>query len=320
MTRLPSGEAGQRTSQRGFRLVSILMSWIAYEKPKTISEAMSLLGKAEGRGRLIAGGTDLVLQLKRGERQAGLLIDISGVPELKMIEAEGGWIRIGAAVTHAEAARHPLIMQEAKALAEGCGRVGSPQIRNIATLAGNIVSAQPAADSAIPLMALESEIKIVSPKSEQWLPLEEAYQGIGLSSVDATKEMVTEIRFKKMGRNGATAFFRLERRKALTLPMLNGALAVHFDPSLSRMTKARIAIGPVANKPYRARRVESYLESVAIQPEAIAEAARIASEEAAPRTSLIRGGAAYRKEMVRLYMARTIQGIVDEAKQWEQTR
>jgi len=285
------------------------MNWIAYEKPKTLSEAMSLLGEAEGRGRLIAGGTDLVLQMKRGTCQADLLIDISGVPELKRIETEGDWVRIGAAVTHAEAAKHPIIKQEVKALAEGCAQVGSPQIRSIATLVGNIVSAQPAADSAIPLMALESEIKVESQKSERWLPLEEAYLGIGLSSIDATREMVTEIRFRKMGLNGVTEFFRLARRKALTLPMLNGALAVCFDPSLSRMTKARIAIGPVASRPYRARRAESYLESVVISPETIAEAARIASEEADPRTSLIRGGAAYRKEMVRLYIARAIQNI-----------
>ena len=100
--------------------------------------------------------------------------------------------------------------------------------------------------------------------------------------------------------------------------MLNGALAIRFDPSLSRMEKARIAIGPVANKPYRARGAEAYLESVAISPEAIAEAARIASEEANPRSSLIRGGGAYRKEMVRLYLTRTIQSLVDETKKREQ--
>ena len=293
------------------------MNWIAYEKPESLSEALTLLEKAGGKGRLIAGGTDLVLQMKRGAYRADLLVDITGIPGLKKIEEEEGWIRIGASVTHAEVEKHPLIRREAKALSEGCGRMGSPQIRNIGTLAGNIVSAQPAADGAIPLMALDAEIKVVSASSERWLPLEEAYQGIGLSAVDATKEMVTEIRFKKMGKNGATGFFRMARRKALTLPMLNGALAILFDPSLSRMEKARIAIGPVANKPYRARRAEAYLESVAISPESIAEAARIASDEAHPRTSLIRGGAAYRKEMVRLYLTRTIQSLVDGTKKRE---
>jgi CO/xanthine dehydrogenase FAD-binding subunit len=155
------------------------MNWIAYEKPESLSEALTLLKKAEGKSRLIAGGTDLVLQMKRGVYHADLLVDITGIPGLKKIEEDEGWIRIGASVTHAEVEKHPLIRREAKALSEGCGRMGSPQIRNIGTLAGNIVSAQPAADGAIPLMALDAEIKVVSASSERWLPLEEAYQGIG---------------------------------------------------------------------------------------------------------------------------------------------
>ena len=296
------------------------MNWSGYEKPEALSEALTLLEKAGGKGRLIAGGTDLVLQLKRGLCRAELLVDITGIQGLKKIDEEDGWIRIGAAVTHAEAAKNPLIRKEAKALSEGCGQVGSPQIRNVGTLAGNIVSAQPAADGAIPLMALDAEIKVVSKSSERWMALEDAYRGVGLSAVDATKEIVTELRFRKLGKDGATGSFRMAKRKALTLPMLNGALAIIFDPSLSRMEKARIAIGPVAIKPYRARRAEACLESVEICPESIAEAARLAAEEADPRTSLLRGSGAYRKEMVRLYLTRTIQRIVDETKKREQVR
>jgi carbon-monoxide dehydrogenase medium subunit len=296
------------------------MNWIAYEKPRRLDEALTLLETAQGKGRLIAGGTDLVLQMQRGERHAALLVDITGIPEFDRIEAQDGWIHIGAAATHAQVARNPLIRQEAQALAEGCLQMGSPQIRNMATLAGNIVSAQPAADSAIPLLALEAEIRVVAKGQERWLPLEEAYLGIGLSAVDATREIVTEIRFRKQEDRSATGFFRLARRKALTLPMLNGALAVRFDPASSRLEKARIAIGPVATRPYRAKRAEAYLESHPLSPDTIAEAARIAAEEAAPRDSLIRGGAAYRKEMVRIYLNRTLQGMVDEARKEEQGR
>ena len=106
------------------------MNWIAYEKPESLSEALTLLEKAGGKGRLIAGGTDLVLQMKRGAYHADLLVDITGIPGLKKIEEEEGWIRIGASVTHAEVAKHPLIRREAKALSEGCDQMGSPQIRN----------------------------------------------------------------------------------------------------------------------------------------------------------------------------------------------
>jgi aerobic carbon-monoxide dehydrogenase medium subunit len=296
------------------------MNWTAYKKPRDLSEALTLLEQAGGRGRLIAGGTDLVLQVKGGKIHADLLVDITGIPRLKQIEEEDDWIRIGALVAHAEVAKSPLIRREAKALSEGCGQVGSPQIRNMGTLAGNIISAQPAADGAIPLMALDAEIRVVSKSSERWMPLEEAYRGIGCSAVDATREIVTEIRFKKLGRNGVTGFFRMAKRKALILPSVNGAVAILFDSSLRRVEKARIAIGPVANKPYRARGAEASLESAELSPESIADAARIASEEANPRTSLLRGSGIYRKEMVGLYLTRTIQGMLNETKKREPVR
>lgn len=285
------------------------MTWIAYQKAKSLSEALTLLERAAGKGRLIAGGTDLILQLKQGQYHADFLVDISGIEGLKKIQEEDGWVRIGAAVTNGEVAQNPLILREAMALAEGCRNIGSPQIRNMATLVGNVISAQPAADGAIPLMALEAELKVVSKGKERWIALEEAYQGIGVSTVDATKEIATEVRFKKMGKNRATGFFRMARRKALALPILNGAIALLLNPSENRIERARIALGPVGPKPLRTRRAEGYLESEEVSPEVLKEVGRIASEEASPRTSL-RGSAEFRKEMVRIYVVRTLERIL----------
>jgi carbon-monoxide dehydrogenase medium subunit len=256
----------------------------------------------------MAGGTDLILQLKRGEHRADLLVDITGINELKKIQEENGSIRIGAGVTHAEVAKSPLIQREAKALAEGSGHMGSPQIRNMATLIGNVISAQPAGDGAIPLMALEAELKAVSKKSERWIGLEEAYRGIGHSAIDPTQEIVTEVRFKKLGEIGHSGFFRMARRKALALPILNGAVVILFHHSKRRIEKVRIALGPVAEKPFRPKRAEAYLESNEISHECLLEACQIASEEANPRDSL-RGSASYRKEMVRVQLFRTIKRI-----------
>ena len=194
------------------------MNWIAYERPKSISEALTLLEQAGGRGRVIAGGTDLVLQLRQGQQAADLLVDITGIDELKRIEEVDGWIRIGAAVTHAEVAKHSLIQKEAAALAQGCAQVGSPQIRNAATLVGNVISAKPAGDGAIPLMALEAEMIVASKDGERSVSMEEMYRGIGLSSINASSEVATEVRFRKLGEKGRTRFFRMARRKALTLP------------------------------------------------------------------------------------------------------
>jgi CO/xanthine dehydrogenase FAD-binding subunit len=287
------------------------LNWIAYQRPKDILEALEFLEHAGGRGRVVAGGTDLVLQLKRGEYHLDHLVDITGIQELGQILEENGWIRIGAGVTHAEVAKNRLILREAIAIAQGCGQVGSPQIRNMGTLVGNVISAQPAADGAIPLMALEAELKVVSKEGERWIPMGEVYQGIGRSAVDSTKEVAVEVRFKKSVDHRRTSFFRMASRKALTLPILNGAVAIVFNPLTNQIEKARIAIGPVAERPFRAVKAEFFLESKGIFNVDFFEAARIASEEANPRTSP-RGSAFYRKEMVRVNLIRTIGKILEE--------
>lgn len=286
------------------------MNWKAYHKPKSVAEALILLDQAEGKGRIIAGGTDLVLQLRQGEPTAEFLVDMTEIGELKDIRAHDGWMHIGAAVTHSEVAKNALIRKEALVLAEGCAKVGSPQIRNVATLAGNVITARPAGDGAISLMALEAQIKVVSKTGEHWIPIEETYRGVGRSSIDSTREIATELTFRILGEKRRTKFFRMSRRKALTLPIVNGAVAILLSSPANRIQKARIALGPVAEKPFRARKAEAYLESAEISPESILEAARIASEEARPRTSLLRGTDLYRKEMIRLYLVRALQELL----------
>jgi CO/xanthine dehydrogenase FAD-binding subunit len=288
------------------------MNGFTYQRPKDISEALQFLVEAGGRGRVIAGGTDLVLQLKEHQREVDLLVDISGLEELKQIEERDGWIRIGAGVTHADVEKSRLIQREAKALAEGCAQVGSPQIRNMGTLVGNVISAQPAGDGAIPLTALEAEIRVQSQSGEHWVSMEEAYRGVGRSAIDSAREVATEVRFRRCEGKGRSGFFRLARRKALALPILNGAVALLRNPSFNRIDKARIALGPVAERPFRPRKAEALLESGELSSELILEAARIASEEASPRSNLLRGGDVYRREMIRVYLTRTIQKLLKD--------
>lgn len=287
------------------------MYWQDYQKPGDVGEALALLAQAKGRGRVIAGGTDLLLQLRQEQYVADLLIDITGIEELRQIREQDGWIQVGAAVSHTQVAKHPLIRKEARALAQGCSLVGSPQIRNMATLVGNVITAQPGGDGAIPLVALEAEIKVVSTDGGHWVPVEKTYRGIGLSYINPSREIATQVRFKKPGSAGQTRFFRMARRKSLSLPVLNGAVVILRDPSRGRPQKARIAIGPVAEKPFRPRRAEAFLESRKISPEIIPEAARIAAEEGNPRTSRVHGSDTYRKEMLRLYLTRTLRELME---------
>jgi CO/xanthine dehydrogenase FAD-binding subunit len=288
------------------------MNGFTYQRPKDISEALQFLVEAGGRGRVIAGGTDLVLQLKEHQREVDLLVDISGLEELKQIEERDGWIRIGAGVTHADVEKSRLIQREAKALAEGCAQVGSPQIRNMGTLVGNVISAQPAGDGAIPLTALEAEIRVQSQSGEHWVSMEEAYRGVGRSAIDSAREVATEVRFRRCEGKGRSGFFRLARRKALALPILNGAVALLRNPSFNRIDKARIALGPVAERPFRPRKAEALLESGEISSELILEAAQIASDEASPRSSLLRGGDVYRTEMIRVYLTRMFRKLLED--------
>ena len=275
-------------------------------------EALDLLHQAAGGGRVIAGGTDLILQLKRGKHHAELLVDITDIAELKHIHDENDYLRIGAGMTHADVAKTPSIQREAKALAEGCAQMGSTQIQNMATLVGNVVTARSAADGAIPLMALDAELNVASKEGRRWLPIKQVYRGVGTSAVDPRREIVTEVRFRKLGEWSGTGFFRTAMRKTFAFPLLNGAVALLFYPSTQRIKEARIAIGAVAEKPFRSRKAEAILESRETSPEMILEASRAASDEFSPGTSL-RGSALYRKEMVRVGLSRTIGRILEEA-------
>ena len=286
------------------------MIWKDYQKPKSHCEALDLLVQAGGKGRVIAGGTDLIPKLRKRAYACDLLVDITGIEELGRVWEEDGFIHIGAAVTHAEIATDPVILKGADILARGCSKVGSPQIRNMGTLMGNVINAQPAADGAIPLVALESELKVVSRTGERWLSIDEVYRGLGLSSIDPMREIASEIRFKKIGETDRTGFFRMSRRKALTLPVLNGAVVVLLDPSTKGIREARIALGPVAETPLRARAAEAFLKSNEASRDVFLEAARMASEESRPRTSYLRGSSAYRKEMVRVFLERTLLGLL----------
>lgn len=164
-----------------------------YVMAKEAGEALRLLAGYEGRGRIIAGGTDLVLDLQSGKYQADCLVDITGIPGLAETKLCEGVLEVGAAVTHNHAAESPLIRQYAYALAKASHSVGSNQIRNCSTIGGNIVNGQPAADSAVALAALGASVEVMSEYGTELLSMDRLYAGFGKSTVDSTKSLVTKI-------------------------------------------------------------------------------------------------------------------------------
>ncbi|MCS7286010.1 MAG: xanthine dehydrogenase family protein subunit M [Anaerolineae bacterium] len=275
-----------------------------YLFPRSVEEALELLERYGGEARIIAGGTDLVLQLKRGEVSAGVLVDITRIPEIRGIREEDGYIWIGATTTHQEVAESPLIQARASLLARACRSIGSLQIRNVGTIGGNLVNAMPAADSVIALLALDAEVEIASKDGTRWVPITEFHRNVGECCINPCIELVKGVRFRPLGENEGSSFQRLARRRALILPILNVGVVAGWDEG--RFSRVAIAIGPVAPVPFRARKAEEFLKGSPISLENIEEAARLAQEEAQPRSSLLRGSAEYRKDMVKVLVRRAL--------------
>ncbi|MCQ1529611.1 FAD binding domain-containing protein [Lutispora saccharofermentans] len=267
-----------------------------YLIPKNVEEAIDYLCRYSGKAKVIAGGTDLMLWIKEGKVQANALIDITEIDELRHIEFTESEMIIGAAVTHAEIASNENIKKCFPCLSDGCRYVGSPQIRNIGTVGGNIVSAQPAADSAIPLIALGAVCEILTEDGLRKDPLEELYAGVGKSKIDSTREILIRIIVPRPDSRYGTSLTRFAPREALALPIANTAVKLEIEDNIIK--DIRIAMAPVATTPLRPKKAEQYLLGRDIQtPEIFKEAAKIAAGEANPRDSLLRGSSKYRKAL-----------------------
>lgn len=282
------------------------MHWDKYYRPETLEEALAILGRLREKTKVIAGGTDLLTQIRKKEQEVEALVDITRIPGLGEIRMEGGIIRIGALVTHGEAARSPLIRTKALALAEGAGWVGSPQIRNMGTIGGNIVSGQPGADATIPLLALGASVRMVSQAGERTVPLAAFFTGPGKTVLDGRSEILAEISFRALGENEASATFRLAKRKALALPILTASVVVSLDKVKKRFDHVRIGLGPVAPVPFRPEGAEAVLASAPISDELIRKAGQRAAEESNPRSNPLRGSETYRRNMVAALVERGI--------------
>ncbi len=284
-----------------------------YLQPATAREALDILSEFDGRALIVAGGTDVIPLLRRGDLQADALVDITRLPDMNSIKVEGDWICLGGLVTHGQVCSSPLIREKAALLAEAAGAVGSPQIRNVATIAGNLVSGQPAADAALPLLALDSRVTVLSPKGTREIPLEEFFLGQGRTAVDPRREILTQIRFPALQKNQGGAFLRLSPRKSLSLPILAVASVVTMEPEKKNIREAAIALGPVAPVPFRAGKTEAGLRGAPLTKKTLARAAEDAFDESRPRSSLLRGSVEYRKEMVKVLVTRALSKAAAQA-------
>lgn len=281
--------------------------WREYLFAPSVDEALRILAEHRGEARLIAGGTDLVLQCQRGECPARAVVDITRIPGLHDITEQDGWVVLGAAVTHAQAAASPVLRNKGRILADACRVVGGPQIRSAGTVVGNLITALPAADAALALIALHAEAEVVSAGGRAWLPLVGFHEGIRRCRVDPCQQMVVHLRFRGLSQEHRCAQERLARRKVHALPVMN--VAVVGTVREGAFADMRIAVGPVATRPLRVWEVEAFLEGQPAEAAVVREAATRAATLCHPRDSLLRGSGEYRRQLVGVMVRRALERI-----------
>jgi len=269
-----------------------------YVLPASIEEAVDCLQVHRGAARVIAGGTDVLPDMRDGKQNPRCLVDITRIPGLNEIEITAEWIQVGAAVTFARIKDEPFFKQHVHALADAAGCVGAVGIQTAATWVGNIVQAMPAADGAVVALALEAELCIVDRGGARWEPVERTFAGPGQSTIDPTRQLITHLRFPLTSTSTGTAWRRIGRRPSLVLPILNCAVKLRLDEASKRIGRAVIALGPVAPTPFRARQAEAWLVGKPPTPEVFAQAAGLAQTESNPRSSVMRASREYRLEVI----------------------
>ncbi|HYO87120.1 MAG TPA: FAD binding domain-containing protein [Candidatus Limnocylindrales bacterium] len=282
--------------------------WKAYYSVTSIGEALALLAEHGDHARVIAGGTDILIEMDRGQRPGiEALIDISRVPGLDQIRLYGDTIALGALVLHNQIVGSELAATRALPLAQACWEVGAPQIRNRATVAGNVITASPANDTITPLMALGASVTLASLRGERSVLLADFYTGLR-STVMRPDELLTEITFPALAAHEHGMFLKLGLRRAQAIAVVNAAVIVALQDG--KVTQARIALGSVAPTIIRTPTAEQYLLGRALTPDTIREAARLAAATPSPIDD-VRATAVYRSEMVRVLVARALRALAD---------
>ncbi len=270
-----------------------------YLKPKNLQEVFSLLETYGERAALIAGGTDVMVSIRSRKIAPEVLISLRGLEEFSYINKSDAY-HIGALTTHRMLETSPMVQNELSALYDGASQVGSVQIRNVATVGGNICNAAPSADTAGPLLALDATAVLQGPEGIRKVPLAEFFTGPS-QTVKKPDEVLVEFEIPvEMGEFGS-AYHKHSRRKAMDLPILGVAVSLKLDGQ--RIADVRIALSVAAPTPLRARKAEEYLRGKELDERSLNEGGKIAAQEASPRDSL-RGKAWYRKEMIETFVPR----------------
>ena len=275
--------------------------WQEYKRPTSITEAVHALASAQGPALPIAGGTDLLLDLKQGNHSpVHTLVDLTFIPEMSILEVRGDSLFIGAAAPVNRVALDPLTAAHAQALVEACNLIAGPQVRNTATLGGNVAHALPAADGTIALTALNAEAEVANANGTRRMPFTALFAGPGKSAIDKTKEIIVgfylPITKHQAPSSTASCFKRIMRPQGVALPILN--CAIWLERKEEVISDIHIAVGPGGPTPFRATEAEQALRGNVLDDSRFDQALEILLGQAKFRNSARRASAEYRSHIV----------------------
>jgi CO/xanthine dehydrogenase FAD-binding subunit len=277
-----------------------------YHAAKDLRDALEKVEHYGDQARVLAGGTDLVLALKKKKIQPACVISLHKLRELDYVREEDSRVRIGAMAKHADLARNPILKKNCPILCQAVGLIGSWQIRNVATIGGNLCTASPAADSAGPLLALDARAVIADLGGEKEIPLSSFFRGPGETALQPN-QLLKEIVIDLPKAPSAGCYLRLMRKKAVDLALVGVAFQAGLDASGKRLGRAAIGLGGVAPTPIRPSEAEQALAGLTHEEaiKTLPDAARMAVEATRP-ISDVRASAAYRRAVVEVYVQRSV--------------
>jgi aerobic carbon-monoxide dehydrogenase medium subunit len=282
-----------------------------YHQPESLTEAVDLAARFGADGRFLAGGTDLIVQIERGRVAPRHVIGLGRVPGLTGIEVNGR-ITLGARVTHRAIERTPALGGSLRCLVEGAEVIGGHQVRNVATVGGNLVNASPAADLVPCLLVLDATVALLGPGGERELPVERFLLGPNRTA-RRPDELVTRVGLPALPAGAATAFLKAGRRRAMEISVVCVAARLVLDESRERCRQARIALGAVAPTAVRAHAAERLLEGQPVGGEAFRRAAEAAQEACRPIDD-VRASAPFRQHLVGVLVRRALERCVGRAR------
>jgi CO/xanthine dehydrogenase FAD-binding subunit len=274
----------------------MMRSEIEVINPRDLDEALGILSNSHGGLRIVAGGSDVIVQLRDGVFKAEKLLNILTLKELRFIRSEGNQIHIGSLATYSDIVHSPLTRQHAWPLVEAARQIGAIQLQNTATLGGNLGNASPAGDSIPPLYALDATVATRSKAGKREIPIEQFFVGYRKLAL-RPDELIEEIHFEGLGNSDRASYMKLGLREANAISIVDIAVALRGGMGNKSFKTVRVALGAVAPTIRRARKCEDTLTSTPLTHETLKKAASLVIDDASPIDD-IRGSAKYRKEAI----------------------